>query len=106
MVHLADQLGLIQIAIGHQEVKEKMMVVCLELTIGYLKPHCASWQRFLHMLSCEENNSGVNKRRGGQNDGLCNILTLPRALLQFGWPQYMSLLFKPPAPGRERGGCG
>jgi hypothetical protein len=30
-----------QLAIGIQEVKEMMMVWCLELTIGYLKPQCA-----------------------------------------------------------------
>lgn len=37
-------------------------------------------RRFLHRLSCEENAFGVNKRRFGQKDGLCNILILPPSL--------------------------
>jgi hypothetical protein len=41
MVGLGDQLEVMQLAIGNQEVKEMMMVWCLGLTIGYLKPQCA-----------------------------------------------------------------
>jgi hypothetical protein len=41
MVGLGDQLEVMQLAIGNQEVKEMMMVWCLELTIGCLKPQCA-----------------------------------------------------------------
>jgi hypothetical protein len=38
------------------------------------------WRCFLHRLSCEVNAFGVNKRRFGQKDCLCNILILPPSL--------------------------
>jgi hypothetical protein len=106
MVGLGDQLKVMQLAIGNQEVKEMMMVWCLELTIGCLKPQCALGG-LPARLSCEENAFGVDKRRFGQKDCLCNILILPPSLASnLVGPDNMSVLFKPPAPGRERGGYG